>query len=34
MNPEITDFYKFTKDDFRFEDYEFGPAVDKIPVAI
>ncbi len=34
MNPEITDFYKFTKDDFRLDDYEFGPAVDKIPVAI
>ena len=34
MNPEITDFYKFTKDDFKLDDYEFGPAVDKIPVAI
>ena len=34
MNPEIDDFYKFTKDDFRFDDYEFGPPVDKIPVAI
>ena len=34
MNPEINDFYKFTKDDFSFDDYEFGPPVDKIPVAI
>ena len=34
MNPEITDFYKFTKDDFRLDDYEYGPAVDKIPVAV
>lgn len=34
MNPEIKDFYKFTKDDFRLDNYEFGPAVDKIPVAV
>ena len=34
MNPEIKDFYKFTKDDFRLDNYEFGPAVEKIPVAI
>lgn len=34
MNPDIKDFYKFTKNDFAFEDYQFGPPVDKIPVAI
>ncbi|MDD6102534.1 MAG: thymidylate synthase [Clostridiales bacterium] len=34
MNPDIKDFYKFTKDDFAFEDYKYGPPVDKIPVAI
>ncbi len=34
MNPEIKDFYKFTKDDFRLDNYQYGPAVDKIPVAI
>ncbi|MGN0165786.1 MAG: thymidylate synthase [Lachnospiraceae bacterium] len=34
MNPEITDFYKFTKDDFRLDNYQYGPAIDKIPVAI
>ncbi len=34
MNPEITDFYKFTKDDFRLDNYTYGPAVDKIPVAV
>ena len=33
MNPDIKDFYKFTKDDFAFEDYKYGPPVDKIPVA-
>ena len=34
LNPEITDFYKFTKNDVRFDDYQYGPDVDKIPVAI
>ena len=34
MNPEIKDFYKFTKDDFRLDNYEFGPAVERIPVAV
>ncbi len=33
LNPEIKDFYDFTPDDVRLEDYETGPQI-KIPVAI
>lgn len=33
MNPDIKDFYKFTIDDFEFENYQFNPSK-KIPVAI
>lgn len=34
MNPEIKDFYKFTTDDFRLDNYVTGPKVDNIPVAV
>ena len=34
MNPEITDFYAFTPEDFRLDDYVTGPKVEKIPVAV
>lgn len=34
MNPDVTDFYEFTLDDFRIEDYETGPQVNNIPIAI
>ncbi len=34
LNPEIKDFYQFTKDDVRLEDYQFGPPVGPIPVAV
>ena len=34
MNPEITDFYEFTVDDFRLDHYMTGPKVEKIPVAV
>jgi thymidylate synthase len=34
LNPEITDFYQFTVDDVRLEDYETHPQVKGIPVAI
>jgi len=34
MNPEIKDFYQFTVDDFRLENYETGPKVENIPVAV
>lgn len=34
LNPEIRNFYDFTKDDVELTDYQFGPPVGKIPVAI
>ena len=34
MNPDVKDFYDFTLDDFRIEDYETGPQVKNIPIAI
>jgi thymidylate synthase len=34
LNPEITDFYQFTVDDVRLDDYETHPQVKGIPVAI
>jgi len=34
MNTEITDFYKFTVDDFKLEGYEYTKLEDKIEVAI
>lgn len=34
MNPDVKDFYEFTLDDFRIEDYETGPQIKNIPIAI
>ncbi|SES09267.1 thymidylate synthase [Lachnobacterium bovis] len=34
LNPEIKDFYKFTRDDVKLIDYETGPQITDIPVAI
>lgn len=34
INKKIDDFYQFTPDDFSFENYQHGPAVTRIPVAI
>lgn len=34
LNPEITDFYQFTRDDVKVENYVTGPQVTDIPVAI
>lgn len=34
MNPEIKDFYRFTVDDFRLDNYVTGPKVENIPVAV
>lgn len=34
MNPEIKDFYEFTVDDFRLDQYETGPQIKNIPVAV
>ena len=34
MNPDVKDYYDFTLDDFRIEDYETGPQIKNIPIAI
>ncbi len=34
MNPEIKDFYGFTIDDFRLDDYVTGPQIKNIPIAV
>ena len=34
LNPEIKDFYQFTKDDVVIEDYEAGPQIKNIPIAV
>ena len=33
INPDVTDFYAFTVDDFKLEDYQFHKLDEKIPVA-
>lgn len=34
INPEIKDFYQFTVDDFELKNYQHGPKIENIPVAI
>jgi len=34
LNPEIKDFYDFTKADLHVEDYETGPQIKNIPIAV
>lgn len=34
MNPDIKDFYEFTPDDFRLDDYETHPQIKNIPIAV
>jgi len=34
LNPEVKDFYQFTTDDLIVEDYEAGPQVKDIPIAV
>lgn len=34
LNPEVKDFYEFTRDDVKLIDYETGPQIEHIPVAI
>ena len=34
VDPTVTDFYAFTKDSFKLENYEYAPFEDKIPIAI
>ena len=34
LNPDIKDFYAFTRDDLIVENYEAGPQIKNIPIAI
>lgn len=34
MNPEVKDFYDFTLDDFKVEDYQAGEQISNIPIAV
>jgi thymidylate synthase len=34
INPQINDFYQFTVDDFTLENYQTGPQIKSIPIAI
>ena len=34
LNPEVKDFYRFTRDDVRVENYVTGEQIKDIPVAI
>ena len=34
LNPEVKDFYQFTRDDVRVENYVTGPQITNIPVAV
>ena len=34
LNPEIKDFYEFTRHDVRVEQYQTGPQIENIPIAI
>ena len=34
INPEIKDFYDFTPDDIRLDNYETGPQIKNIPIAV
>ena len=34
LNPDVKDFYDFTVDDFTIEDYQTGPQIKNIPLAV
>ncbi len=34
INPDIKDFYQFTMDDVKVENYEAGPQIENIPIAV
>jgi thymidylate synthase len=34
LNPDVHDFYAFTTDDLIVEDYQHGPQIKNIPIAI
>lgn len=34
LNPEIHDFYQFTEEDIRLDDYQYGSQIKNIPIAV
>ena len=34
LNPEVKDFYRFTRDDVRLDNYQTGPQITTIPIAV
>ena len=34
LNPDIRDFYRFTRNDVRVDGYETGPQIENIPIAV
>lgn len=34
LNPDVKDFYEFTRDDVRLDHYETGPQITNIPIAV
>ena len=34
LNPEVKDFYEFTRNDVRVDNYETGEQIKDIPIAI
>ena len=34
LNPDVKDFYDFTPDDVRLDDYVTGPQIKDIPIAV
>ena len=34
LDPDVKDFYAFTRDSFRMENYEYSDFTGKIPVAV
>ncbi len=34
LNPDVTDFYSFATDDLIVENYQHGPQVKNIPIAV
>ena len=34
LNPEVKDFYQFTRDDVRLDNYQTGPQITDIPIAV
>ena len=34
LNPEVKDIYRFTRDDVRLDNYQTGPQITNIPIAV